>query len=665
MSEPQPIYLPSPDRVERSRMTAFRRLVESRHGVALPTYDDLWQWSVAHLPEFWAAVWDFFGIAGDYDQVLADEAMPGARWFTGAQVNFGGWILDQGDPDEVAIVSVDESGEAREWTRAQLTTEALGLATTLRRNGIGEGDVVAGYLPNVGEAIVAFLATATVGATWTSVGQDYAPGAAVDRFGQLAPVALVCADGYTWNGTAHDRVAASEELRAALPSVRLGVMVRRSGRDSSPAGDPTAPVAAAGWMSYDDAVADPDPAVRPVPLAFDAPLWVLFSSGTTGLPKGLVHGHGGVLVEALKTAGLHEDLQPGDRYFWFTSPSWVMWNTQLHALAVGASVVCYDGSPTHPSPDRLWQIVADHGVTLFGVSPGFLQASEGAGLDPAREHDLSRLRAMGSTGAPLPAHSFAWVRDHVGDLPLWSLSGGTDVASAFVSGAPLVPVWAGEISTRCLGVAVAAWDDEGRPLVGEVGELVVTRPMPSMPLRLWGDDDGSRYQDSYLATYPGVWRQGDWITVTERGSVVIHGRSDATLNRNGVRMGSADIYAAVERHPAVVEALVVGCELPDGGYWMPLFVHLAEGQELTDELVAELREEIRRAASPRHVPDEVIAVEGVPHTRTGKKLEVPVKRLLQGAALEKVAQAQAVDRPELLRTYVGLGRGAPPTAQGE
>jgi acetoacetyl-CoA synthetase len=391
-----------------------------------------------------------------------------------------------------------------------------------------------------------------------------------------------------------------------------------------------------------------------VPVPFDHPMWVLFSSGTTGLPKGLVHGHGGFLVETLKQVVLHWDLDADDRLFWYTSPSWVMWNLQLSALVTGGSILCYDGSPTHPDASRLWQLVADHGVTFFGTSPGYLQASANDGLHPAKDLDLSRLRAMGSTGSPLAPYLHRWARDEVGDLPLWSMSGGTDIAAAFVGGAPTVPIWPGEISVRCLGVAMEAWDENGEPVYDEVGELVVHRPMPSMPVFLWDDPDGSRYVEAYFSTFPGAWRQGDWITVTERGSVVIHGRSDSTLNRNGVRMGSADIYAAVETIPEVTEALVIGAEQSDGTYWMPLFVVLAEGCELDDAMVARIRDAIRSKASPRHVPDEVIAVPGIPHTRTGKKLEVPVKRILQGVPLERVANPDAVDDAGLLAPFVDL-----------
>jgi acetoacetyl-CoA synthetase len=358
---------------------------------------------------------------------------------------------------------------------------------------------------------------------------------------------------------------------------------------------------------------------------------------------------------------LHWDLRREDRVLWYTSPSWVMWNLQLSTLVTGGSILCYDGSPTHPDAATLWRLVAEHEVTFFGTSPGYLQASEAAGVRPAADLDLGRLRAMGSTGSPLPPYLHRWARDEVGDLPVWSMSGGTDVAGAFVGGAPTVPIWPGELSVRCLGVAMEAWDEQGRAVLDEVGEMVIHRPMPSMPVHLWGDPDGRRYREAYFETFPGAWRQGDWVTVTRRGTVVIHGRSDSTLNRNGVRMGSADIYAAVETIPEVVEALVIGAEQPDGGYWMPLFVVLGEGHELDEPLVQRIRAAIREKASPRHVPDEVIAVPGIPHTRTGKKLEVPVKRILQGMSPERVANPDAVDVPDLLAPFIELARRRHPT----
>jgi acetoacetyl-CoA synthetase len=593
VSGPEPLWRPSAETVADANLTRFQEFLEQNRGLSFEDYHALWEWSVHDLEGFWAAVWEFFGLdrTSGYDAVLADESMPGAEWFPGARVNFAGYLLQRGPAEGTAIVTVDEAGGVQHLTWQELRDQTAALAATLVRLGVGSGDVVAGYMPNIAEGVVGYLATACLGATWSSVGQDYAPAAVVDRLGQLRPKVLVTADGYHFNGRAHSRIEALDELRAGLDSVAHVVMVHRLGTYAD--GD---------WIGWDEATAGPAPELEPVAVPFDHPMWVLFSSGTTGIPKGLVHGHGGFLVETLKQMGLHWDLRRDDRVFWYTSPSWVMWNLQLSTLAVGGSILCYDGSPTHPDPSTLWRLVAEHGVTFFGTSPGYLQACENAGIRPGRDVDLSRLRAMGSTGSPLAPYLHRWTRDQVGDLPLWSMSGGTDIAGAFVGGAPTVPIWPGEISVRCLGVALEAWDEQGRPVYGEVGELVVHRPMPSMPVRLWGDADGTRYRDAYFSTFPDAWRQGDWITLTERGSVVIHGRSDSTLNRHGVRMGSADIYSAVETVPEVVEALIIGAEQPDGSYWMPLFVVLAEGVDLDDELVAESAPRSGRRPPPGTCP---------------------------------------------------------------
>jgi acetoacetyl-CoA synthetase len=648
----EPLWSPSPETRDAANLTRFTEHLRRTRGLDLADYQALWTWSTTELADFWAAVWEFFELdrVSGYDEVLADESMPGARWFTGARLNFAGYLLDQGADGDVAVVSADESGRVTELSWAELRRQVGALAATLSRLGIGAGDVVAGYVPNSHEAVVAFLATACLGATWSSVGQDYAPAAAVDRLAQLRPRVLVTADGYRFGGREHDRLAAVAELRRGLPTLDHVVLVRRLGSAA------TAP----DHLDWAEATTG-EAVLEPVDVPFDHPLWVLFSSGTTGIPKGLVHGHGGFLVETLKQMVLHWDLRREDRVLWYTSPSWVMWNLQLSTLVTGGSILCYDGSPTHPDAATLWRLVAEHEVTFFGTSPGYLQASEAAGVRPAADFDLGRLRAMGSTGSPLPPYLHRWARDEVGDLPVWSMSGGTDVAGAFVGGAPTVPIWPGELSVRCLGVAMEAWDEQGRAVLDEVGEMVIHRPMPSMPVHLWGDPDGGRYREAYFETFPGAWRQGDWVTVTRRGTVVIHGRSDSTLNRNGVRMGSADIYAAVETIPEVVEALVIGAEQPDGGYWMPLFVVLGEGHELDEPLVQRIRAAIREKASPRHVPDEVIAVPGVPHTRTGKKLEVPVKRILQGMSPERVANPDAVDVPDLLAPFIELARRRHPT----
>ncbi|MBO3676223.1 acetoacetate--CoA ligase [Streptomyces sp. NEAU-YJ-81] len=655
---PQPFWTPDPATAAGSRVADFGRRF-ARHRDAADTAHDhtdyaaLHRWSVTDLEGFWSAVWEYFEIdaATSYERVLAEETMPGARWFTGATLNYTQHALRNLRADRPAIIALDETGSGEEMTGDRLRAQVASVAATLRELGVRKGDRVVGYLPNTPHAIVAFLAAASLGAVWSVCGQDYAPRAAADRFAQLEPTVLVTADGYLFNGTTHDRRDAALELARSLPGLKATLLVGHVGLPWPSSGPYPVPV-----VPWEDAATRTEE-LHCTPVPFDHPLWVLFSSGTTGLPKGIVHGHGGVLLEHLKTLGLHSDLGPGDRLLWYTTTHWMMWNLAVSALLTGAATCTYDGSPApHSRPDILWELAARHRVTLFGTSPQYLLGMAKFGIEPAAARDLSAIRAMGCTGSALPASAYPWVRDHVGaHIQLASASGGTDIASGFAGSAGTTPVWAGELSAPNLGVALAAYDGEGRPLVDQVGELVVTRPMPSMPLYFWNDPDGTRYREAYFSTYPGVWRHGDWITLTSHGSVIVHGRSDSTLNRNGVRLGSGDIHDVVERLPEIAEALVIGAEEPDGGYWMPLFVVLADGAVLDDSLRERIREAVRTGASPRHVPDEILAVPGVPHTRTGKKLEVPVKRLLQGAPVEQVVNPGAVDNPGLIDYFAALG----------
>ncbi|RMI30990.1 acetoacetate--CoA ligase [Nocardia stercoris] len=639
----EPQWVPTEADVARAQITAFAEFAAPRAGRSFPGYRELWEWSVADPAAFWGTLWEWFGFGPAPQPVLASTEMPGAQWFPGTTLNYVDRIAAQARDDRPAIVYAAEDGSSTEWSWAELLGRTARFARTLRELGVGPGDRVVGYLPNVPETIVAFLATASLGAIWSACGQDYSAKAALDRLGQLEPVVLVTADGYRFGGKAHDKRADIAALRAGLPRLRATVVVSRLGERVD------------GTLDFDEVSASACEAPVTTPVAFDHPLWILFSSGTTGLPKGIVHGHGGVLLEHLKAVALQSDIGPADTFFWYTSPSWMMWNFQVAGLLVGATIVCYDGSPTYPAADALWDIAARTGATVFGTSPGYVLACMKAGSVPRRDHDLSALRSVGITGSALPESSALWLGENAGDhVQVASISGGTDVVSAFMGGAPTVPVWPGELSAPFLGVALDAWDEAGQPVRGSVGELVVTAPMPSMPVSFWADPDGSRYRAAYFDTYPGVWRHGDWITFTEHGSVVVHGRSDSTLNRHGIRMGSADIYQAVESLPEIAEALVIGVELPDGGYWMPLFVVPAAGAELSPELEQRIAAVIRAEVSPRHVPDVVIAAPAIPHTRTGKKLEVPIKKLFQGADPAKVVERSAVDDPDLLDWYAAV-----------
>lgn len=650
MTDVKPTWVPSREQIEGARIVEFARWL-NKHGHAsiedVTDFGEIQDWAVSNPTGFWGAVSEFFEVRFHQSatSVCDDLTMPGARWFPGATLNFAEHMLRSDQPDRTAISMVAEDGATTTITHARLAEQVVRLAGTLRGLGVNSGDRVVAYLPNCIEGVVAFLATAWIGAVWSQAGLDLAAGSAADRLEQLSPKVLICGGGYLFKGIAHDRRNEVRQLRTLLPTVTTTIAVPTAGLGLSSDVD--------GVLEWDDAL-DRGEAVDLVPVPFDHPLWVLFTSGTTGKPKGIVHGHGGALLEQFVSPGFHLDLSSDDVFFWYTTPNWMMWNAQVCGLLHGASIVFFDGSPAEPTPDRLWQLVADHAVTVFGTSPGYLQLCERAECEPGRDHDLSRLRIVAVTGSILPASANVWVREHVSpDVQVGSTSGGTDVVGIFVSSNPILPVYDGEISGLALGVSLEVWDEHGKPVpAGTPGEMVITKPMPSMPVAFWGDPDGEVYRSSYFEEFPGVWRHGDAITLTERGTVIIHGRSDATLNRNGIRLGSAEIYDAVESLPDVADSLVVGVERPDGGYWMPLFVVASDMAEDHELVGRRIRDRLRERTSPRHVPDEVIFVPALPHTRTGKKLEVPVKRLLSGQTAGEVASLGAVDNVDALRWFV-------------
>jgi acetoacetyl-CoA synthetase len=632
------IWQPAPEDAAQTGVGRFAAFVGEQGINTGTSYDELWAWSVDESERFWELFAQFAGVefGGVAGPVRTTDPMPHTRWFPGRTLNFARHLLER--HEGLALIGISEDGTRQEVTFEQLRHEVAALAAHLRSRGVGRGDRVVAILPNVTEAVTGLLAAASLGAVWSVCAPEFGPGAIVSRFAQLDPKVLIAAPGYMLGGKDRDRRAELDEILAQLPTVEHVIWVDRH------TSVPTVPTQAPA-VHWAQAVSTPAELVFE-DVEFSHPLWVLFSSGTTGIPKGILHGHGGALLEEMKMLLIHSDLRSGDRYLNVASTSWVLWNAIVSALGVGATAVLVDGNPTFPSLDRVWQITASERVAVLGVGAGFVHSCAKTELVPMREHDLRALKSLQVTGSPLSADGYRWVYSHVGDIWLASMSGGTDIASIFVGGSPTLPVHVGYIQAPALGVRVESWDEAGNPTTGK-GELVVTAPMPSMPLSFWGDD-GSRYHESYFGIYPGMWRHGDFIEFTKRG-ILIHGRSDSTLNRNGLRLGSADIYAVVEALPEVAEALVVGAELGTD-YYMPLFVQLAEGT--TPEAGHEaITKSIREHLSVRYLPDEIVFMPGIPHTRTGKKLEVPVKRLVQGAQLEMVADLGSVDDPELLRQY--------------
>ncbi len=641
VAEGQLLYTPSPERVRAARLTGYLEWLAAHRGLAFENYDELWSWSVTDLEAFWCSIWEWAGIRASKEPTSVCErgvGAEGARFFVGAELNYVCQLLKSSDSD-LAVITIDEEGNRDEVTYGQLRALVGAAANGLRRLGVNEGDRVAAVLPNGLPAIVGFLAAASIGAIWSSCAPEFGSASMVDRFGQIAPKVLLAADGYRYGGRVFDLAekigVLVESLGDALATVSVPVL-----------GDLTTEKEHRGrWIGWNDLCKQKAP-LQPVQVPADHPLWILYSSGTTGLPKPLVHGHAGIVAEHAKMLALHQDLGPGDRFFWFTTTGWMMWNYLIGGLLVGATVVCFDGSPFHPDPLRLWKLAADEGVDCFGVGAPFIESCRKLGLHPDGAYDLSRLRTIGSTGAPLSPDGFAWAGAATGNRALvGSISGGTDVCTAFLASCPTLPVRAGELQCRALGAAVASFSPEGRPLVDEVGELVITQPMPSMPLKLWGDDDGSRLHSSYFAEFHGIWRHGDWVKITSRSTAVVYGRSDATLNRGGVRMGTAELYRVVEAIAGVADSLAVDTsELGREGNLL-LFV-VASDQSSGGVPEERIRAALRSELSPRHVPDRIITVPALPHTLNGKKVEVPIRRILLGAEPSDVVSLDALADPE-------------------
>jgi acetoacetyl-CoA synthetase len=649
------LWTPPKARADASRLRAFEHYLEQKKGLRFASYDELWRYSVTDVRAFWQAIADYFEVRWrTQPNAVLEGSMPNAHWFPGGELNYAEHALAGGWSDAPALVFIAEDGTRAEFSRSELASLVSRLRAGLVRAGVGRGDRVAALLPNRPETTALFLAAASLGAVFSSAAPEFGTKSILDRFQQIEPKVLVTVTSYRYGGKRFDRSADVRQIAAGLSTLRATVLVGSSD-EAGGAGAP--PIHDAHAISFDEfASHEGELSFEPVP--FEHPLWILYSSGTTGLPKPIVHGHGGILLEHLKALALHSDLGPSDRFFWYSTTGWMMWNYLVSGLLVGSTIVLYDGSPAYPGLDALWKLAEAEKITYFGTSAPYLIACQKARIEPKR-HDLSSLRAIGTTGAPLPADGFGWVYDRVkSDIALGSVSGGTDVCTAFVLSCPTLPVHAGELQCRGLGAKVEAFDEAGTSVTGEVGELVLTEPMPSMPVFFWGDADGSRLRESYFSKYPGVWRHGDWIKLTERGSAVIYGRSDSTLNRGGVRMGTSEFYRVVEAIPEITDSLVVDTAALEGDAVgkLHLFVVTKSGVSLDAELEKKIKTAVRTELSPRHVPDVILAVPAIPRTLNGKKLEVPVKRILLGARPENVASKDTLANPEALDAFVTLAK---------
>ncbi|MEN2465856.1 acetoacetate--CoA ligase [Ornithinibacillus sp. FSL M8-0202] len=639
------LWKPTKERIDQANIITYMNWLNENKGFSMADYTSLWEWSVEHIEEFWETIWEYFRIQSStpYHHVLSSHDMPGAKWFKGASINYAKHIFRNYKKDKTAIIHTSEVRPNRdEVTWEKLYEDTAALQQTLINLGVKQGDRVVGYIPNIYESIVSLLATVSLGAVWSSASPDFGKQSVIDRFKQIEPKVMITVDGYRYGGKAFNRMDVVKEVQAELPTLKATIAIPYL-HTTEPFSD------LLSVTLWNDATHYTGQELIYHDVEFNDPLWILFSSGTTGKPKPIVHSQGGILIEHLKALTFHTDLHEEDRFFWFTTTGWMMWNYLVSGLLTGSTIILYDGNPTYPDKRMLWKLAEETKMTIFGTSASYITACMKEGFSPLEEFDLSHLKTISSTGSPLPPEGFKWCYDHVkADLSIASISGGTDVCTAFILGVPILPVYAGELQCLGLGAKIESFDDDGNPKINEVGELVLTEPFPAMPIYFWNDEDGSRMHHSYFDMYPGIWRHGDYIKITERGTCIIYGRSDATINRGGIRIGTSEIYRAVDQIKEIKDSLIVDIPLENGDSLVPLFVIMTDHQQLTEEIIDAIKYQIRTQCSPRHVPTEVIPVRDIPKTLNGKKLEIPVKKILMGQPLEKVANKGSLSNPESL-----------------
>jgi len=642
-NQPKILWTPNKDDIANSNLTTYQKWLKEEKNLHFDSYHELWRWSVSKTEEFWKSIWNFFDIqySGTFTTVQSPDLMPDTKWFEGARLNYSEHIFRQESNQRPAIIYSSENGQINELSWLELRAQVASLRNKLIEFDIEPGDRVVGWLPNIPEAIVSFLAVNSLGAVWSGTSPDFGIKSVIDRFAQIRPKVMITANGYQYNGRQINKMDDIEIVKQSLPTVNHTILV--SFIEQSNASDHTNHI-------WEDCVSD-KVKLEFTRVPFESPIWILYSSGTTGLPKAITHSYGGALLEHLKYLSFHNDVKPGERFFWFTTTGWMMWNYQLASLLCGSTIVLYEGSPGYPSINALWDFASKTRINHFGTSAPFILANMKASTHPAKEFDLTSLRSIGSTGAPLPPDGFNWVYDHISqDIWLASISGGTDVCSAFVGGNPLLPVYSGEIQCIALGCALESYDEKGNSVIDAVGEMIISKPMPSMPVFFWNDTDKIRYKESYFDVFPKVWRHGDWIKITPRWGVVIYGRSDATLNRGGIRIGTSEIYSALDHLQEIKDSLVVCVNKDDGSSYMPLFV--VTGSDLTEELKNTIKSTIRQQCTPRHVPDDIIQIEEVPYTISGKKTETPVKKILMGKDLDLSLNKDALKNPKVLDFFI-------------